>query len=587
MKNIFKSVLVGTLSAVVLTGCIDEVVPTNGVSQDQLDSSNKAGEALIWAMPSYLVQWNSLGRPENEEWHGDCGYASLMHIRDFMTGDMCLTGPMLTYDQYYYFSLAAIDDRMAFTQFVWQFHYKMIQTANKACESFPEDSEDAVSKGYRATALAFRAMAYLDAARWCEFLENDKTSPVNSEGNNVLGLTVPIVTEKTTEEEARNNPRVSREDMVKFILSDLDYAEQNISGSNLSSPLLPNLACVYGLKARLYMWIENYPKAAEYAKMAMAGYTPLNEDEWTNVKTGFNSPDNNSWMWALQYVKENETVQTGICNWLSFMSLEAYYGYAGAGCAPAVDASMYERIPDSDFRKLSWVPADFGSPLHDKVSLVVPEDIDYNIKWMPLGTVKFRPGDGNYEDPNVGSAVWVPTMRVEEMYFIAMEAAAHSSANDGKTQLVDFMTTYRDPNYTCDLTSIDDVVEEIVFQKRVELWGEGQALWDIKRLNYPVTRSYVGSNWEAEKAFNTQGRPAWMNMIMVRSEANNNEGVRDWENAPFAGVYSAVPIPEDPNVGDEDPQSVMSRSEGVGKGVLPLRKPNPRLQKYRPLWIAE
>ena len=34
MKNIFKSVLVGTLSAVVLTGCIDEVVPTNGVSQD-------------------------------------------------------------------------------------------------------------------------------------------------------------------------------------------------------------------------------------------------------------------------------------------------------------------------------------------------------------------------------------------------------------------------------------------------------------------------------------------------------------------------------------------------------------------------
>lgn len=586
MKNIFKSVLVGTMSAVALTGCIEEILPTSDVSQDQLDSSNKAGEALIWAMPSYLVQWNSLGRPQDDEWHGDCGYASLMHIRDFMTGDMCLTGPMLGYDQYYWFSLAAIDDRMAYTQFVWQYHYKMIQTANKACESFSEDSEDAVAKGYRATALAFRAMAYLDASRWCEFLENDKTSPVNSDGNNVLGLTVPIVTEKTTEEEARNNPRVSREKMVEFILSDLDYAEQNISGSNLSSPLLPNLSCVYGLKARLYMWIENYPKAAEYAKMAMAGYAPLDEEQWTNVKTGFNSPDNKSWMWAMQYVKENETVQTGICNWLSFMSLEAYYGYAGAGCAPAVDASMYERIPDSDFRKLSWVPADFDSPLYDKVSLVVPEDIDYNIYYMPLGTVKFRPGEGNYEDSNVGSAVWVPMMRYEEMAFIAMEADAHQSAAQGKNDLVEFMTNYRDSEYACDASSVEDVVEEIVFQKRVELWGEGQALWDIKRLNYSVTRSYEGSNWEAEKAFNTQGRPAWVNMIMVRSEPNNNDGVRAWQNAPFAGVYSAIPIPGGEE-GDDEPQGVVSRAADGNGPMIPLRKPNPRLQKYRPMWINE
>jgi len=585
MKNIFKSVLVGTLSAVALTGCIEEVLPTSDVSQDQLDSSNKAGEALIWAMPSYLVQWNSLGREYNDEWHGDYGYSSLMHIRDFMTGDMCLSGPMLGYDQYYWFSMAGITDRSAYTQFVWQYYYKMVQTANKACESFLEDSEDAVAKGYRATALAFRAMAYLDAARWNEFLTNDVTSSPNLDGNDVLHLTVPIVTEKTTEAEARNNPRVSREKMAEFILSDLDYAEQNISGSNLSSMLLPNLACVYGLKARLYMWIENYPKAAEYAKMAMAGYAPLDEEEWTNVKTGFNSPDNNSWMWAMQYVKENDAVQTGICNWTSFMSLEAYYGYAGAGCAPAVDAKMYDRISDTDFRKLSWVPESYDNPLVDKVSFVVPEDLDYNIYYFPYGTIKFRPGDGNYEDFNVGSSVWVPMMRYEEMAFIAMEADAHQSATQGKNDLVDFMTNYRDPEYTCDATSVDDVVEEIVFQKRVELWGEGQALWDIKRLNYSVTRSYAGSNWEAEKAFNTNGRPAWTNMIMVISEPNNNAGVRGWENPAFADLYTAIPFPGE-DVGDDEPQGVVSRADGKA-GVIPFRKPNPRVQKYRPMWINE
>ena len=61
-----------------------------------------------------------------------------------------------------------------------------------------------------------------------EFLENDKISSVNSNGNDVLHLTVPIVTESITEEEARNNPRVSREKMLEFIEGDSDKAEEDI-----------------------------------------------------------------------------------------------------------------------------------------------------------------------------------------------------------------------------------------------------------------------------------------------------------------------------------------------------------------------
>lgn len=583
MKNIFKSVLVGTLSAVALTGCIDEVVPTNAVDQDQLDSSNKAGEALIWAMPSYLVQWNSLGRPENDEWHGDFGYASLMHIRDFMTGDMALSGSALTYDQYYYLALAGISERSAFTQFIWQYHYKMIQTANNAARSFSADSESEVARAYRSIALAYRALAYIDAARWNEFLSNDKTVSVNSDGNNVEGLTVPIVTENTTEDEARNNPRVSKEKMVEFILKDLDYAEQNISGASMGSMLLPNINCVYGLKARLYMWLENYVEAEKYAKMALAGYSPLTKEEWTNAKTGFNSMDNDSWMWALKAVKENDVVQTGICNWTSFMSPEAVYGYAGLGCAPAVSVQMYNRIPDSDFRKLSWIPGDPESELVGQIELGVPDDLGYYLSEMPYAGIKFRPGEGNGEDPNIGSATAVPMMRVEEMYFIAIEAAAHQNPTQGKNDLIDFMTQYRDPEYTCDATSMDDIVEEIVFQKRVELWGEGQALWDIKRLNYSVTRSYKGSNFQQALAFNTNGRPAWMNMIMVMSEPNNNAGVRGWNNPPFAGVYTAVLIPDDDDV---EPQEVVSRAKGMGP-IKQYRKPSPRMKKYREMWINE
>ncbi len=583
MKNIFKSVLVGALSTVALTGCIDEVVPTNGVDQDQIDSNEKAAVSKIWAMPGYMVQFNSLGR--TDEWHGDCGYASLMHIRDFMTGDMCLTGPMLTYDQYYYFSIAGIGPNSAYTQFLWQYYYKLIQTANIAAAQFTADSEEEIHQGYHAVALAYRALGYLELGQWFDFLPNDKTSNINVNGKDVLNLTVPIVTEKTTEDEARKNPRVSKDDLVAFILEDLDYAEQNIDKSDLRSKILPDLSCVYGLKARLYLWTENYAKAEEYANLAIAesGCDYLTESEWVSPTTGFNTLDNNSWMWGLVSKAEDDNVQTGICNWTSFMSLEADYGYAGAGCAPAVDASMYERIPDTDFRKLSWLPESMSNPLLYDISLNEPDYLYYFCYYFPYGTIKFRPGFGNVADYTVGSATAVPVMRVEEMKFIAMEAAAHQSAAQGKQDLVEFMTTYRDPDYSCDVTSTDDVVEEIVFQKRVELWGEGLALWDIKRLNYSVTRSYVGSNWEEDKAFNTDGRPAWMNMIMVIYEENNNEGVRDWNNPNFAQVYTAIPIPDDDDV---EPEEVMSRAGGYGP-IQPLRTPNPRLKKYRPMWINE
>ena len=91
-----------------------------------------------------------------------------------------------------------------------------------------------------------------------EFLENDGTSPTNSSGNNVLNLTVPIVTEEVTEEAARNNPRVNRQKMYEFILSDLNKAEEYVPNCPRDRKTLRDLAVVYGLRACLYMGLEEY-----------------------------------------------------------------------------------------------------------------------------------------------------------------------------------------------------------------------------------------------------------------------------------------------------------------------------------------
>lgn len=239
-------------------------------------------------------------------------------------------------------------------------------------------------------------------------------------------------------------------------------------------------------------------------------------------------------MWGMKFEKENDAVITGICNWTSMLSSEAAYGYAGAGAFPMIDAGMYARISDTDFRKLSWV-APAGSELADKVSYCNPA-----ISVRPLVAVKFRPGEGNYMEPSVGSATAVPLMRVEEMYFIYAEALAHTNAAQGKAEVEKFMKTYRDPEYTCEAADQDAIIEEIVFQKRVELWGEGQSLFDIKRLNYSVTRAYAGTNWRQDFRYNTNGRPAWMNMVIIRSEGNNNKAIQGWNNPNFADLYTPI-----------------------------------------------
>ena len=55
MKKIFSLFLTGTVAAssLLLTGCIEETLPTSGATQDQIDGSLAAKAALLWGMPAY------------------------------------------------------------------------------------------------------------------------------------------------------------------------------------------------------------------------------------------------------------------------------------------------------------------------------------------------------------------------------------------------------------------------------------------------------------------------------------------------------------------------------------------------------
>ena len=511
-------------STSLMTGCIDETFPTSGVTQKQIKNSTTASENLVVALPAYLNK-----KYFSTRYDFDYGYGSLMHIRDIQTADFLRQ--YSNYDQYWTWAEnLGMGKQYTYAAFQWGWQTKMVNQANNLLAAVDSVGATDEEKAYRGVAYAFRALMYLDMAREYEFLPNDETKAQSPDGNDITNLTVPITTESTTEDQAQNNPRATREQMAKFILSDLQQAEKlipNLSGTAFNSEkVLPHLDAVYGLYARYYMWLENYPMAEKYAAMAIKASSvgPMSESDALNVTSGFNDPS--KWMWASTVSKE--AIESNLANWVSFASNETSFGYAGGGgCYTEIDAAMYNRISDTDWRKLEWKAPD-GSALSGKNSYI---DANMGSQLPAYASLKFRPGGGNTTTYSVAAVTSYPLMRVEEMYFIEAEAAAHQDAARGKQLLEEFMKTYRDPQYTTDATSTEDVVEEIVFQKRVELWGEGQSFFDIKRLNIPIKRNYDRTNHDQTEAFNTTTRPAWMNWVFpMNTEEEVNAGLKGYNN---------------------------------------------------------
>ncbi len=562
MKNITKIfVIAACATSMTLTSCIEETVPTSTVTDEVLKSSTKASEALVWAMPAFFNKYGTYSSDYAYDW----GYGSMMHIRDVLTADQAVVSH--GYNWYDSWSTDTyLGPRYVTTYFTWAYFWQAIATTNNTIGALDGVTEG-TQAGYLGAAYAFRAFFYLDAARMYEFMPNDATSgeiTVVSDSvagdsiNSINYLTIPKVTQETTEAEFRNNPRLTHTEMYNFILSDLDKAEELIVNYSRSQKTLPDLACVYGLKARLYLWNASYLEeigedaTSEYAlaeKAARAAIdqgvnTPLTADEWLNTTSGFNSLASSSWMWGASASTDDDVVQSGILNWTSWMSNEATFGYAAAGPFSMIGSDLYNQISDEDFRKLSF-KAPNGGALSGKEPLIITDKADENYIFddMPeYASIKFRPGNGDVAEYKVGAACAYPVMRIEEMYLIEAEAAAHQDAARGIALLNTFMQTYRYSSFNAKAGSVEAAVEAVFLQKRIELWGEGQLFFDYKRLNKAVDRT-TSTNWDGSEMFNTDlgggnPRPAWMNLCIPTNEVNNNTALKNFENPDPSNAYT-------------------------------------------------
>ena len=527
--NILKTTALSLGAALALTGCIRETLPKeSAITEGQLMSGQAevVAENLLKGIPSGLMSYVS-------GWeHTDFGYHSVGVYNDYACGLMVsngwTTGLPAGYNRFYASSYSwGYAPNSALPSHVWYNYYPQIKACNDVIRIVGDNE---LLQEYVGIARTYRAMMYIDLARMfeCLYAENDTNPNYASEQLKVAGLTVPIVDELLDEQGAKNNPRATREEIFNFIFADLAFAEEALADYTSTSITNPDLSVVYGLYARAYLWLGGfedglsgelpegnaaYAKAAEYARMAINefGGAVMNENEWTSVTNGFNVAAS-SWMWGLQH--SVDTVINNLFQFTAHMALEADYGYAPMSM-PGVSAKDYERLSDTDFRKKLM-----KGPEKTYADFQAYTSMD-EATWSALANYtffKYRPAGGNRTEYKAAAAVTLPLMRCEEMYFIELEARAHMG-EDVMIDLITFMMN-RDPYYAC---KTNDYVDEIIFQKGIEFWGEGIKMFDMKRLDKGYDAAFEGTNYPADARFKIEGRAPWWSYCIPKDETDMNQ----------------------------------------------------------------
>lgn len=482
-----------------------------------------------------ITQWYGTGQPR----HYDFGYASTMMMMDASGQDE----PSQVSGYNWYNKPLRFVDRTAnseTTYFIWNQCYKNIKVANDVLKSVDLENLSDVAKSYVGQAYAMRAFEYFTLIQLYQFTYKGHEDAAG----------VPIVTEKTAEAEANNNPRAAVKDVYKQIMDDLNIAIDYLTDSRSAKSEI-NRQVAYGLRARVNLVMQNWSDAATDAKKAAEGYTPLSKD--AAAAPGFNDVSASNWIWGNIVDESNDIVKSGILNFPSMMCSFTGNGYSPTYACRMINSKLWKEISSTDVRKGWWIDENLNSPIVNPKYVVHQEDEDEDgnvVKYLavynqtgdevaditePYTNVKFGAYKNQYG--NELNACDIPLMRVEEMILIQAEATAMGgNVEEGKRILENFVRTYRDPSYTCNATTAEGVQDAVWFQRRVELWGEGFSFTDLLRLKKPLDRT--GANYEVSVRFNLPAESPIFLYLIPEDEENHNEALVG-NNNPVVAVPKA------------------------------------------------
>ena len=454
MKQFKYTAIAALIAMVSLTSCGSDYMdtaPTNKTPQDEvLATIDNLYSALNGTHRAMYIQY---GRQSQG------GEASMNIERDMLGED--LINPS-TGNGWFVGESRWIDHRNTksyFSKYPFTFYYKLISNANLILESIDNATgEDEVLRaGIKGQALCYRAWAHFQLVQlYGKRYDGNKT-------NNQLG--VPYNETSGIKDIARNTV----EEVYEKANADIDQAIELLKEYKAENVNHFSLEVAYGVKARIALVQQNWKVATEYATLAIqaaqANGRKLQSGE--ELLKGFvDHKENSEWMWA-SIMYDDQTIY--FYSFFAFMSWNFNSPHIRQSPKCILDR-LYAKISPTDIRRKWWDPTGEESGPNNSFATYKYQNRKFTAK---------------SSDTPVGDVVY---MRLAEMYLIKAEAEARSKKEaEAKQTLFEFATT-RDPEYKISTNTGDALVEEILTQRRIELWGEGFRFTDLKRLNMDLDR---------------------------------------------------------------------------------------------------
>ena len=424
-----QSILVAVAGLFLATSCSSSFLdtdPTDAVSSDKVSVPENA-EALVNGAWYNLFDYSST--------YANIGYRALQCLDDMMASDV-VSRPKYGFNSSYQFNDIALSSNSR-TEFAWYLIYKTIDNCNTAI-SIKGDSEEL--RQVQGQALALRAFCYLHLVQHYQFTYlKDKDAPC-----------VPIYTEPSNNETVPKGKSTVAQ-VYQRIFDDLNLAQdylKNYVRSGDNQKFKPNVAVVNGLLARAYLLTGQWEEAAKAAESAREGYSLMTT---TAEYEGFNNISNKEWIWGFPQIPSQ-----------SDASYNFYY-------LDVVEPDSYNSFMADPHFKDTFTEGDIRLEL---------------FQWMRegyLGYRKFR-----IRSDQTGDIV---IMRSAEMYLIAAEALARKGQLGEAVKPLNTLRNARGlADYDLTGKNQEQVIDEILMERRRELWGEGFGITDVLRTQRSVVR---------------------------------------------------------------------------------------------------
>ncbi len=516
MKKKFIMIFAAAFSAI---SCQLDFVPTDSGSGDDL--MKNASSAISTIDGIYRSMWTA-GWSTGGNSHQCFGISAYNLALESMGDDFIMQSAgsgWFWYDHCYNIKAYYMSD--SFRSYdVWYANYTWISNANYVLAAKNTMAGSDVDKSYVfGSAYAIRGLSYFNLANW--YARPPYSAMQDKYRWDDPGL--PIYTEPTDKGfvgKKRENLRT----VFKQINDDLDSAivflgrgEKSVLAGGKSHISL-NVA--RALKVRVALATGDWQTALDNAELVIKSeeYEIGGESE---LMGGMNSISASNVMWGAGI--EN-TEQSGAYAGF-FTHMDNTDGAYAESAPKLISSNIYKKMEPDDIRRRWWNPDNEDSP--------------YISEKFRFSNVASWLGDYIY-------------MRVEEMYFDAAEAALRLGDADKAVEYVNAVMSKRSTSYDAgrytastylgatSVTWTGSLLENILIQKRIELWGEFGRLIDIRRLGQGIDRK--SADGFADECLTTMSRNGvnlnnpdtydWV-MTIPQDEINNNPNINEEDQNPL------------------------------------------------------